>query len=257
MLTLDLLNTPYNGPEQLNGKTGYFFGTFNPVHLGHLLFADFARQQLGLRRIVFVPAGAPPNKLFTGNHPDNLAQAKNTVTALASGQDRLTMTRLATANRACFEVYAGEVECAKTSSGTDPKPIYTINTLEAMLGGPIAQAKTKPVLLMGEDTLRTLPRWHRAQTLMQHCVFAATARLSPQNETLQPIAQPEFGATGQNLPKDVLNDLAIEWITMPRIEISASLIRRNIASGKSIHYLTPAPVYDFIQANRLYRGEAK
>ncbi|MEB3205854.1 MAG: nicotinate-nucleotide adenylyltransferase [Vampirovibrionales bacterium] len=194
-----------------NTRTGYFFGTFNPPHMGHLMLAECARQQFSLERVVFVPSGKPPNRLSD--------------TSLAPAQDRLEMVRRATAHHPAFSVWSGEI--------THASPSYTVESLEA-LGAFSPEAIC--YMILGADTLTSVPSWHRAESLMAHCQFLSAWRKSI-NGFEESFSHPA---------------MVIHWLDMPLISISATAIRARVAQGLSIRYWVPEWVRHYIEDNRLY-----
>ena len=132
-------------------KLGVLGGTFDPPHVGHLILAELAREQLGLDRVRFIPAGDPWRKSGKG------------VTAAA---DRLAMTRLAVAGNAAFEVD----DCEVRREG----PSYTSVTL-ATIRSVLAPAD-ELFFLVGEDALADLPHWHDPAAIARAAVVAVAAR---------------------------------------------------------------------------------
>ena len=132
-------------------KIGVFGGTFDPPHVGHLILAEVAREQLKLDRVMFVPAGDPWRK------------ADRTVTP---AHHRLAMTRLAVDGHAAFEVEDYEV--------IREGPSYTVETLEILrehLG-----ASTELYLVLGEDALADMPHWHQPERLVELSTLAVANR---------------------------------------------------------------------------------
>ena len=131
-------------------RLGIFGGTFDPIHLGHLLLAEFARRLLRLDELVFVPARIPPHKGKVHTTPDQ----------------RCRMARLATEDNPHFRVSAVELE----RSG----PSYTIDTLRTLRAdGPSA---AEHFLLMGADSARDLPSWKDHEDLLEESTVAVLNR---------------------------------------------------------------------------------
>jgi nicotinate-nucleotide adenylyltransferase len=194
-------------------STLFFGGSFNPIHHGHLICARAVAEARGYRRVALVPTGQPPHKPIS---PD-----------LASGADRLEMCHLAISQSPLFEVNSIEL--------SRPGPSYTIDTIRAL-----ALAAPGPVhWLIGADMLLYLPKWHRATELLQEVQFVVMARPGwTLDWTLLP---PEFRGLKDNI------------VQAPMIDISATDIRRRVAAGASIEYLTPPAVQNYIHSRGLYR----
>lgn len=198
--------------------TAYFFGTFNPVHLGHLLVAEAARLQFGFNRVVWVPAATPPHRQ---NDPE-----------LAPFAHRLKMVELACRSNPFFTV--------SNIEGKRSGPSYTVETLKQMIPG--FESRTRPVpVIMGTDALMQLATWHQPRVLAEKVLFLQ----APRHEETSLCHEIELD--GQRQP------LHTQTIRMPLIGISSTLIRERIQQNQSIRYLTPEAVADYIAWNRLYR----
>jgi nicotinate-nucleotide adenylyltransferase len=197
-------------------RVGVLGGTFDPVHWGHLLLAEQARDQLSLDRVLFVPAGLPWRKLQRPLSP--------------VGQ-RVEMVRLALEGTP-FELSLLEAE--------RPGPSYTADTLEqlrAML--PAAEL----YFVMGHDALLDLPEWHRPQEILRLATLAVALR--PDRSGEEALAQ-----VARRLPG--VRERVV-WLAMPLVGISGSDIRQRVREGRSIRYLVPPAVEDYIHRHRLYR----
>ena len=204
-------------------RIGLYFGTFDPVHIAHLLLAETAREAIRLDRVVFMPAGVPPNKL------------KKKVTP---GEIRLEMLRRATADHPRFEVSRFEID--------SPGVNYTVDTLRHLKqrypGG-------KLFFIAGSDTINDLPNWYRPQEICR--LVSLVTALRPGEEV------PDFDRLereiGIRLPAAVRRQI----IPMPLLEISSTEIRRRRAQGKSIRYRTPDKVIAVIEKYGLYQKKAR
>ena len=142
---------------------GIYGGTFDPVHHGHLILARDAVEQLGLARLIFVPAALNPHKL--------------TRQPAASGELRLQMLRAAVAGEPRFEVD----DCELHRAG----PSYTIDTVEAIRARlPAAASRDHLFYLIGADNLAELPRWHRIDALRALVTFTVFHRRVPSSPSL-------------------------------------------------------------------------
>ena len=191
---------------------GVLGGTFDPVHIGHLLFAERAREQLGLERVLWVPAGNPWRK-----------RARK----VSAAEQRLEMVRLAIQGNGAFELCAIEME----RSG----PSYTGETLEALRR---RYGNGEWILLLGGDALVDLPNWREPGKLLELATLAVVRR---GGQVLV-----ELEALLPGLSKRVV------WVDMPRIDISGTELRRRAAAGQSIRYAVPAEVEAYIRRERLY-----
>lgn len=193
---------------------GLFGGTFDPVHLGHLLLAEQAREQLSLDQVWFVPAAVPPHKL---DQP------------ITDGKHRRAMLEYALAGNPAFRVEPYELE--------HPGPSYTVETLGALTE---RHSGTGWSLLLGADSIRDYPTWREPERI------AAMAKLVAVNRGGAPPS--EFAAWCRRAGSDVT------LVTMPACEIAASDLRQRVAAGRSIRYLVPRAVEIYIRQQGLYRS---
>jgi nicotinate-nucleotide adenylyltransferase len=196
-------------------RLGVLGGTFDPVHVGHLILGEVARQELALGRVIFVPAGQPWRK---GGRK------------IAPGADRLQMLRLATAGNPAFEVSILEIE--------RPGPSYTEVTLEALHGeNPGAEL----FFILGGDALTDFPRWHDPQHIAELATLAVAER---GDAVLAGVAEVVLPGVHVRLCQ----------LRMPRVDINATAIRENVRDGRSIRYLVPDAVAAYIAERGLYRA---
>lgn len=196
-------------------KIGVLGGTFDPPHLGHLLLAEQAREQLALERVLWAPAGAPWRK---EGQP------------VSNAEHRLEMARLAIAGNEAFVL--SDVEVAREG------PTYTVDTLAEMKA-------TRPddavYFIAGQDALQDLPNWREPERLISLATLAVAGRGDerPDAAALEALVR---GLSG-----------SVVWLEMPRIAVSASEVRRRAAEGRSLRYLTPDAVAAYISEHGLYR----
>ena len=209
---------------------GVFGGTFDPVHLGHLRLAEEAQEFLRLETVRFVPAGQPPHRDGPG----------------VSAADRLEMVRLATSGNPGFVVDAREVESAE--------PSYTVPTLERLrreCGGdrPI-------VLLLGADAFSALPTWHRWQELLELAHIAVVHRGGKAPDVAELPAELVLACVERHAEDaSALRESPagrVLAVPMTPLAISATDIRARLAAGRSVRYLLPPEVLDYIRSRRLY-----
>jgi nicotinate-nucleotide adenylyltransferase len=203
-------------------KIGLFGGTFDPVHLGHLIMAEQCREQAKLDQVWFIPAARPPHK------PDG---------ALTPFRQRVEMLELALAGHAAFRIDELEQE--------RPGPSYTADTLDILCERHPGNAFH---LIVGSDCLPDLPSWHEPAHIAERAGLLVVARPS---WPLWPI---------QELCKALrLSDpaaLRYQIIHAPLIEIASRDLRQRCAEGRSLRYLVPRAIECYIETHRLYRAES-
>ncbi len=197
-------------------RLGVFGGTFDPVHLGHLVLADRAREQLGLDKVLWLPAGDPWRKADR---------------QVAATEHRVEMVRRAIDGSGEFELSTLEIEREGET--------YTVETL-AVLKERYPEGDL--FFLLGQDALADVPNWHDPERLIALASLAVAAR---GEERRSPAALDRLvpGLSGR-----------VTWIEMPHLEISATELRRRAAAGQSLRYVTPDAVGDYIREQRLYGG---
>jgi nicotinate-nucleotide adenylyltransferase len=194
-------------------RVGIFGGTFDPIHLAHLILAEQCREQLGLDEVWFVPAGEPPHKLAVPR---------------TSGQHRRAMVEFAIAGHANFRL--SDIELQRGG------PTYTVDSLRAL-------RQTFPEhawwFLMGADSLRDFPTWRQPADIVSMSRIAVVNRGDmAELDTAAFVAR--FGDR-------------LDVVPMPAVHLSASDIRRRVAEGRSIRFLVPRAVEVYIQQQGLYR----
>jgi len=217
-------------------RIGIFGGSFDPIHVGHLMIAETAREQLRLDRVLFLPAAKSP--------------LKQEVTP-ADSKARIEMIRLAIGGHPHFMLDEREINRGGIS--------YTVDTLKEMtsekfsLGDAAESSTAEPdaaksiewFFLIGGDSLADFPRWKSPEEILRLASIAVVARGgSPALDWS--VLQPYCDA-------DSITEIMNNQINMPQIEISSRSIRDRIASGKSIRYLVPPAVAAYIEAKQLYR----
>jgi nicotinate-nucleotide adenylyltransferase len=197
---------------------GVLGGTFDPIHVGHLIVAEEARIKLGFQEVLFVPAGQPLLK------PDrNITPATH----------RVEMVRRAIADNPHFKLCTLEVE--------HPGPSYTVDTITVLRKQLGDEASL--FFLLGRDTLAELPSWKKPQELIELCRLVVAPRLGSKD-----LKHLETAIPG-------LLDSVIQ-LDMPVIGISSSGIRERLAEGLSIRYLVPAEVEKYVTEHKIYPASA-
>ncbi|MCA1292911.1 nicotinate-nucleotide adenylyltransferase [Paenibacillus sp. alder61] len=191
-------------------RVGIMGGAFDPVHLGHLLAAEAAREQYGLEEVWFMPSHIPPHKHQAG----------------VSGKQRLEMVEAATRANPAFKPLDIELRRGGVS--------YTVDTIREL-------RREHPDLdlyfIIGADMVNYLPKWEGIEELTGMLKFIGLQR------------------PGSFLELDALPDhiqQAVHLADMPLVDISSSLVRKRLASGKSVRYMVPDEVHEYIVRSGLY-----
>lgn len=191
-------------------------GTFNPPHIGHLICASEACDQLGLEKILFVPAHTPPHKDVAAGAPGPLVRAE--------------LCRLATQDDPRFEVCELEIERGGPSYTSD-----TLRELRAQRPGD------ELMFIVGADTALSLPTWHEPLEVCRLAELGVAGR--------QGVLRRDIIERLVDLPA------RLNFFEMPRFDISSSEIRRRLAGGHTIDYLVPAAVAEHLRRAGLYRSQ--
>ena len=194
---------------------GILGGTFDPVHYGHLVIAEAARDQLGLDRVEFLPANDPPHK------PND---------SVSAARDRVAMVSAAIHTIDYFELNCIEIERAG--------PSYTVDTLERIRD---TRSGDELYFIVGGDSLRDLPTWRSPRRILELATLAVVNR---------PGAAYDLGGLEASLPGLASR---VRFIETPLIDLSSTELRRLCASGHSIRFQTPDPVITYLLENGLYR----
>lgn len=186
---------------------GLFGGSFDPIHLGHLIVGRAVAEALGLEALRFMPTGEQPLK--RGRHVASAAQRVAMVAAAVEGEPGLSLER---------------IEADRLGAS------YTVDTLRALRA---REPGREFVVLLGADAAADLDQWHEVAAL------PGLARL---------VAFTRAGAARPSHP------LLHQVVEAPAVEISSTAIRRRVAAGRSIRYLVPEAVAEYIAAQGLYRN---
>lgn len=201
-------------------RIGILGGTFNPIHVGHLLTAQDALEQMDLERVIFIPSATPPHKV---------------VDKLASARDRVRMIKLAIRGNDRFEVDDIEIQRGGKS--------YSVDTLTQLKH---RYPRAEFFFIIGADSLRELHLWREVARLVTLCTFVTVPR--PGFEP-KPVIDPRLDtATRRRLRQHVLRGHACD--------IASRDIRARGSSGRSIRYLVPNAVRLYITRHRLYGARA-
>jgi nicotinate-nucleotide adenylyltransferase len=197
-------------------RIGVFGGTFDPVHLGHLIAAAEALSSLELDVVTFLPAGQPPHK---------------PAGSITAPEHRLAMLALALAGNRRLEISRVDLD--------RPGPHYTVDALEAIRR---AEPAAELFFLVGADWLAELATWHRPRDLATLATLAVLGR---------PGFEVEVPALAVAVPGIADRLRAVE---MPQIGVSASDLRDRVSAGRPVRYQLPDAVAEYIGRYSLYRG---
>lgn len=200
------------------GHIGILGGTFNPPHMGHLVMAQEALDQLDLDRVVFMPVAVPPHK-----------EAREDPGAAA----RVELCRLAVAGDERFAVSTLEVDRGGAS--------FTVDTLTELHD---LEPEHDLTFIVGGDMAHSLPAWREPETILRLATLAVAEREGVRREDITRRLDPLHDGS------------RVAFFDMPRIDVSSSAIRRRVADGRPIRYLVPEVVAEEIARRGLYRQAA-
>jgi nicotinate-nucleotide adenylyltransferase len=193
---------------------GVLGGTFNPPHVGHLALARVAADELGLERVLLMPANVAPHKL---DAPD------------PGTRHRLRMCELLAAEDARLKACPIELK--------RPGPSYTVDTLRSIHS---TEPSAELTLIVGADTARTLPSWREPHEVLGLARLAVAAREGTERQAvLDALGELDGAATAA-------------FLTMAPVTVSSSHVRAKAAAGEPLGGLVPAAVERYIAAERLY-----
>ena len=203
-----------------SGKVGLYFGSFNPIHLGHLVIANHMVNRADLDEVWMVITPTSPFKLDD---------------EMISEQQRLQMVRLAVAENS--SLFASDVEFHL------PRPNYTAKTLRHLRD---ENPEIEFSVILGEDNFENLHRWEEHEEIIsKHRILVYPRRVSSPN--IPPVNAPNAGGK-----TTVGKDQVVVFTKAPMIAISSSYIRDAILEKQDIQYLLPDPVISYIGNNHLY-----
>jgi nicotinate-nucleotide adenylyltransferase len=201
-------------------RIGIFGGTFDPVHLGHLILAEHGREQGRLDQVWFVPSARPPHKL---SYP------------ITPFRQRVEMLRLALASHSPFRVEDSEAHRAG--------PSYTVDTLEELNR---RHPGNEWFLLLGSDSLVDLPGWYNPAGIVQRASLLVMNRPGAPVPPLE-ILKEAFGLSQEG-------GLHCQVIEVPLIDLASRDLRARAAAGRSLRYLVPRAVECYIKEHNLYQS---
>ena len=201
-------------------KIGLYFGTFNPIHIGHLIIANHLVEYTDMKQVWMVVT------------PHNPIKKKET---LLKDSIRLEMVHLATEDFP--KIKPSNIEFKL------PQPNYTVNTLAYLQE---KYPKNEFSLIMGEDNLKSFHKWKNYEKILQNHDIYVYPRLDVKDQTIKITPLENNYLAFKNHPK-------VHFIEAPIVEISATFIRESIKNKKNVHPLLPGKVWEFIDHNNLYK----
>ncbi|MCK5240999.1 nicotinate-nucleotide adenylyltransferase [bacterium] len=200
-------------------RIGVFGGTFDPVHLGHLRVAEEVAECCQLERVIFIPSGIPPHR----RQPET------------SAAHRLNMVRCAISGNANFSTSPVELQ--------RPGKSYTIDTLIKLSQ---AHPKDEFYLIIGADQMLKLKKWYQSEQLFEYCRIVAVSRPGTPLQAIQAKMAADFPASILSL---------ISFFRVSALDISSTKIRKKIRHQKSVRYLVPKKVSQYIELYHLYQKD--
>lgn len=197
-------------------KIGILGGTFNPVHMAHLIIAETAKEDAGLDDILFVPSGCSYLK---------------DVSEIVPAKDRINMTGLAIEDNPAFALSTIEIDRGGNS--------YTCDTLRELKE---RYPQQEYYLIVGADNLFTMENWKDAETIFRSAKILAAVRGSKKRADME--------AKMAELREKYSADITL--LNVQHVDISSSEIREKVACGHSIRYMVPEKVREYILKNHLY-----
>lgn len=196
-------------------KVGVLGGTFDPIHIAHLIIAEECRFHLELDRVFFVPVGTPPHKLSK---------------PVTDAEYRLTMVELAIASNPNFVLSRIDIDRRG--------PCYSVDTIELLqneLGVDV-----EIYFIIGADSLMDMPNWHNPKRLLELCRFAVVRR-------------PHYEVDMQSLETSLpgISSL-VHFVQAPEMSFSSSNIQKRVRLGLPIKYQVLSSVEEYIYTQKLY-----
>lgn len=202
-------------------RIGVIGGTFNPIHLGHLMIAEVAREEFDLEMVLFIPSKIPPHK------------SEGVIPA----EHRYAMTSAAVADNPYFKV--SDIEMKREGFS------YTIDTildLKSEFGHD-----SEIYFIAGTDAIIDLPNWKAIDKVLENCHFIGAIR--PNGRDNQRAVEEAIALLG------VKGTEKIHLLTVPEMKLSSTYLRERLQQGKSVRYMVPKLVADYIESHDIYQKE--
>jgi nicotinate-nucleotide adenylyltransferase len=203
-------------------RLGVMGGSFDPVHMAHLVVAETVREALALDLVLFVPVGVQPLKMDRTATP---------------AEHRVAMVELAIRDNPGFALSRADVD--------RPGPSYTVDTLRLLRKEWAGKGDLAVWLILGEDSLLSLPEWHDRAGIVGQARLAVVRRNNADENVM---------VLYSSLPGI---EKVLDPVNAPRMDISATDIRRSVSEGRSIRYLVPDAVREYIETHGLYKSVNK
>lgn len=203
-------------------KLAIMGGTFDPIHIGHLMTAEEVRNEFGIDKVIFIPTGQPPHK---------------DAHKVTHSEHRYLMSVLATVENPHFNVSRIEID--------RPGTTYTVDTIKGIKES--YGAGIKIYFITGADAVHEILTWERVEELMKICEFVAVTRPGYKRRQLK--------AKVEELKESF--ECKVHYLEVPALAISSSDIRRRVQSFKPIRYLVTPAVEKYIHKFQLYSDQGE
>lgn len=205
-------------------RLGVMGGSFDPIHIAHLVTAEEALAQFGLDQVVFMPTGRTPHKACS----------------VAPAEFRYLLVAVATANNPRFSVSRYEID--------QQKVCYTVDTLEYLAS--VTPPGTEMFFITGADAVLDILSWKDPGRLLELATFIAATRPGYDLSRLSSL----FSGLAERAPGLAVEE-RIRVMEIPALAISSSMVRERLAAGKTVKYLVPEAVAELIEKSGFYRGQ--
>jgi nicotinate-nucleotide adenylyltransferase len=235
---------------------GFFGGTFDPIHRGHLALARAARDHCKLSRILFVPASIPPHKQ---SQPLSAFTHRHAMIALATAQEKDFVPSLLEAPQDSSTIDPAQTKTKKKA--TAEKPNYTIDSIRRLKQS--FKKADRLFLLIGIDAFKDIAKWHQAEALFRECEFIVASRpgfsLADVARALPERLRPKEEVTRPFHKQAATGDLVLTGVTIHLLDevsqpISSTAIRQAAAAGKPLTRFLDPGVGDYIKKTGLYKS---